>query len=271
MALFTILGASGFIGSHLVRQFRGRGHDIFAPARDEPIFNRHLGHVIYCIGMTTDFSRYPLKTAEAHVCALVPVLRYAQFDKLVYLSSVRLYDGVETAAASETAELRFNTQNSRHLYGFSKALGEMLVLYGGRPGAIMRLGSVFDDKLAEDDFLCRIVRSALASGTEALEASKGGARDYIYMHDVIDAVEAIALRGSESIYNVASGTLLSNDELANLIMSELNVKINLSEGESVRPPLLDVSRLKREFGIIPRPPALVLRGILRNLGSALPR
>ena len=270
MALFTVLGAGGFIGSHLVRAFRNRGHEVFAPARGEPIFDRHLGCVIYSIGITTDFARFPLETAEAHVCALVPVLRHAQFDRLIYFSSVRLYDGLSGPVA-ETAELRLNPQQPRHLYDFSKGLGETLVLHAARPGVVIRLASVFDDKLAQDDFLCRTIRSTLANEITTIEASGDGARDYIYVQDVIDAVEAIALRGRETIYNVASGRLLSNAALANLIMAEMNVKINFSGRVALRPPVLDVSRIKSEFGVSPRPAELVLRSIVRSLRSASQR
>jgi len=64
----TVLGGSGFIGSHVARHLRRLGVACDTPARDdESIFSRPLGHVIYAIGLTADFRARPLETVEAHV------------------------------------------------------------------------------------------------------------------------------------------------------------------------------------------------------------
>jgi len=77
---FTVLGAGGFIGSHLLAHLRQAGHDCFAPARgDATLFAEELGHVIYCIGLTADFRSRPFDTVRAHVCLLADVLEKAPF------------------------------------------------------------------------------------------------------------------------------------------------------------------------------------------------
>src|SRR5215472_2089070 len=69
MSGYTVLGASGFIGQHLVRYLRQNGETVWTPPRDAPeIYAQDLGRVVYCIGLTGDFIERPLDTVEAHVC-----------------------------------------------------------------------------------------------------------------------------------------------------------------------------------------------------------
>ena len=63
---FTVLGSTGFIGSHVAALARSQGHDIYCPSRRDSLAGRDLGHVIYAIGMTADFRHRPHETIEAH-------------------------------------------------------------------------------------------------------------------------------------------------------------------------------------------------------------
>src|ERR1700694_2502745 len=61
----TILGGSGFIGGRLIRRLDGGDWQIWAPDRSANLTNRHLGHVVYAIGVTGDFRSRVLDTVEA--------------------------------------------------------------------------------------------------------------------------------------------------------------------------------------------------------------
>jgi nucleoside-diphosphate-sugar epimerase len=106
MPACTILGATGFIGSHLAATLRRAGTECFTPARgDDTIFTRPLGRVYYGIGYTADFAANPAATVEAHAALLGRLLATADFEKLVYMSSVRLYDGLDGAVNQESRNL----------------------------------------------------------------------------------------------------------------------------------------------------------------------
>ena len=77
---YTVLGASGFIGSHVANLARREGHDVDCPGRDENLDGRHLGHVIYSIGLTSDFRQRPHDTVTAHVTKLQEILTRTTFD-----------------------------------------------------------------------------------------------------------------------------------------------------------------------------------------------
>ena len=98
MSGFTVIGAGGFIGGRLAAALRARGDSVYAPARgDEGLFDQDLGSVFYCAGLTGDFHVRPFETVEAHVGLLVQVLAKARFERLIYLSSTRVYDSLGAA------------------------------------------------------------------------------------------------------------------------------------------------------------------------------
>src|SRR5437870_1176625 len=98
MPIFTVLGSAGFIGRHLVEYLRGQGHQVWTPPRGEPLGQRDLGNLIYCVGVTTDFGERVFDTVGAHVCHLRELLAESRLERLVYLSSVRLYDMLDGTA-----------------------------------------------------------------------------------------------------------------------------------------------------------------------------
>src|SRR6267378_3887747 len=142
--MITVLGASGFIGSHLVKRLRELNIECLAPGREEQLPGRNLGEVIYCIGLTADFRSRPFDTVDAHVCKLLSVLRDCEFDSLLYLSSTRLYEG-HSQTAREEDSLKFGPTNPSDLFGLSKALGESLSLACGKKVRVVRPSNVYGD------------------------------------------------------------------------------------------------------------------------------
>ena len=267
MALFTVFGASGFIGAHAVRRLRRAGHDVQAPARDAPVEQRPLGHALYCIGLTADYARRPYDTAEAHVGVLNRILREGQFESLVYLSSTRLYDS-GGVAGREDADLALNPNNPRHLYDLSKALGESLCIAHGR-ARVARLSCVYSDAMETGDFLPRLVRRALRERHIALEAPANGARDYIHVEDVCAVLIDIALRGRRPIYNVASGENVANGALCTLIGDLTGARIAPAASRpDLRLPQIDASAIAADFAAAPAPLEANLRRIIPALRLA---
>jgi nucleoside-diphosphate-sugar epimerase len=265
MANFTVFGAGGFIGGHLVDYLRRNRHVVWPLKRHDLIPEHDLGHVIYCIGFTNDFAANPMDTVEAHACSLISVLRRARFERLVYLSSARLYDGL-SGPVDEKTELRLSPSLPRHLYDLSKALGEALIHHGPAGGVVARLASVYDNELRRNDFLCNTVQRALMGGDLEIDSRTEIGRDYIHVDDVVRALEAMALGAREAIYNVASGVMFTNGELATLLDRELGCRLHFrGVAPPHLPPAIDVGRLARDFNLHAETPAIRLRKILRSL------
>lgn len=249
----TILGASGFVGSHLAAYLRGLELDVKTPQKgDNAIFSDDLGHVIYCIGLTADYASRPYDTVEAHTSLLSRLLKEGHYKSLVYLSSTRLYD-FANGAGREEADIVLNPQNPRHVYDLSKALGEWLCLHAANGKArVARLASVYSRYLTDRNFLHTTLEQALAGQDFALDTAPDYARDYIYIDDVCAALLSIAVCGKQSIYNVASGQNVSNRDLFALIKQHLGVAIAASKpAQRAQSPEIDISRLKDDFGLRP--------------------
>ncbi len=249
----TVIGGEGFIGRHLVHRLRAEGWDCEVPGREVASFAGDLGHVFYCAGLTGDFEVRPFDTVEAHVTVLSHLLEESSFASLVYLSSTRLYDTSGVAEANESTPLVLDPQNPRHIYDLSKALGESLCLRTGSGRArVARLSNVYGT--SPDDgggFLGDVVRLA-AEGVRSpavIETSEDAGRDYVALDDVIEALLAIAVRGTKPIYNVAGGTNVTNGELFAAVRRETGVDLSGTPGRESSPgPRIVIDRMAAEFG-----------------------
>ncbi len=244
---FTILGAGGFIGGHLLAHLRQAGHDCFAPARgDAALFSAELGHVIYCIGLTADFRSRPFDTVRAHVCLLADVLEKARFDSLLYLSSTRLYAGA--AHGNEETPLMVGD-----IYNLSKLTGEALCFASGRELVrVARLSNVFGNDFYSDNFLPAIIRAAVTERRVALGTPLDVAKDYVLIDDVVTILPRIALEGKHRIYNVARGRNTSNRELLAKLAETTGCGVDApTASNALAFPLISIERLVEEFAYAP--------------------
>ena len=258
-----MLGASGFIGSRVVSILRSVGVECYAPLKDDPeIFEKELGKVFYCVGMTADYIKNQGATVSAHVSHLSKIIERAKFDRLVYSSSTRLYDGLGDVLATEETVLSYNKKNPRHLYDLSKALGENLTLTatGGR-WCVVRLSCVYDSSFGSPGFMSILLQQLSESCTLTLDSSTGFLRDYIFVDDVVYALKAILDSDKCAIFNVASGENITNKELSEFLSNiGCVLKIaNISEKQVM--PVCDISKIKN-LGINP---ILVMDFIERNI------
>ena len=246
MSLYTVIGAGGFIGSRLVARLQGEGAQLYAPARGDPaIWTRDLGRVFYCAGLTGDYRQRPFDAVEAHVGLLARILAKARFERIVYLSSTRLYDALGDGAGQEDRPLPLDPGDPRHVYELSKALGENLALTqsAGR-GAVARLSYVFDWGDGAEGFLSDWLRQARASRRLTLASSPSFGRDYIHLDDVVAGLRAILDSDTTQIVNLASGQTLSNAQIAQVFAARGWQVDFTAPPVEVAPRRCDVARLK---------------------------
>lgn len=270
MTTYTVIGASGFIGSRLVAALRGRGEMVYAPARGEAaLLTRDLGKVFYCAGLTGDFMVRPFDTVEAHVGLLTQVLSQARFDRLVYLSSTRLYDSLGERGGRENDVLEFDVAAPRNVYDLSKALGENLCLARSEGRAsVARLANVFDWTDDAGGFLSDLLKQARRERRISLASSPQAGRDYIHAGDVIMALLAIQDQDADGVFNVARGEAISNAELAQ-VLGAAGWRLELTGPDSApHGPTCDVSRLQA-LGVQARDVRHVLAAALADPGFYL--
>lgn len=252
-ALNTVLGATGFVGSCLVEHFQRQKELVWAPGRgDAEIFERPLGDVYYCIGMTSDFREYPFETVEAHVSYLARVLRQAHFERLIYLSSTRVY--TDYGGTAEDASMIVQSRPMSDLYNLSKLLGESLCFNARRAGVkVVRMSNVYGPDFSSRNFLASLILEGLERGVIELGTSADSGKDYIHVADVVPALISMLRDGKYDLYNLAAGSNVANGALVRAIAEVLNVPWSVQPGAPIIDfPVIDVRRLHAEFPFNPR-------------------
>lgn len=263
--MHTVLGAKGFIGSRLLAALKKSGAECYAPARDDQgVFTKKLGTVFYCIGLTNDYKDRLHDTVEAHVSLLNRILEKSSFDYLVYLSSTRLYDGLKSA--NENNDLILNPANPRHIYDFSKGLGESLCLSAGNGrAAVARLSSVYDIGADATGFMPDILRKLKKERKFTLDSSSGLVRDYIDVSDVVHGLIKMGEKKQPGIVNIASGENVSNQDIVDTLnKSGCEIKLQ-KETPRENPAVCDIKKLNA-LGVKPVSVRSYLQTFLKNNG-----
>lgn len=248
----TVLGGRGYIGRHLVRHLESQGWICNVPARDQEIScDEDLGIIFYCVGLTADFRTRPMDTVEAHVGLLQRVLREAHFERLVYLSSTRVYLGAADTYEDQT--LHVLPQDPDDLYKLSKLMGESLALNSGRACVVARLSNVVGGNAGNaDSFVCSLLRDA-CQGRLVLRSDPQIAKDYIHIDDVVALLQRVAQGSKQRIYNFASGVQITHAQWLQRIVQTTGCEYEVTPNAPYQGYLpIRIERICDEFDFRPQ-------------------
>ena len=248
--MITVLGASGFIGSHLLARLRKLKLQCQGVGRNDPLPDGKLGHAVYCIGVTADFRSRLFDTVDAHVCKLLEVVRNCEFESLLYLSSTRLYAGA--ISSDEEQPLHVSPRRANDFYDISKLMGETITLNCGRTGRVARISNVYGPDFTSDNFLSSLMRQAVARDKIVLQSAPESEKDYVCVDDVVEQLIWIAAEGKQQIYNVASGENVTHKQLAEKLQELTGCEIEFAPNAPVNKfPPITIERQRRELGFVP--------------------
>lgn len=255
MRRVTLFGGHGFVGQALQADLVRRGVAVFVPARHETTPPPGgFGTLVWCIGLTADFRTRPYDTATAHVGLLAGVLSQRAHDRVVYLSSTRVYGGA--GATEETAALTVRPLDPSDLYNATKIAGEALVLSApDAEGVAVRLSNVVGPGEARrETFVGAITRQALRGRVE-LESALTSAKDYLWIEDAARGLADIVLEGRQSLYNLASGRQIAHRQWADALARQTGCAIAVRDGApDMGFPPIDTARFRAEFGTLATDP-----------------
>ncbi len=262
-ATFTVLGSRGYIGSHLASHLRAALGAV-VNMDSSPLPKGNLGHVIYCIGVTTDFAGRLHDTMQAHVGKVMEILHSWEFESFTYLSSTRVYE--RGSSGDETASLTAEPTSLADYYKISKIAGEALCLTDTRPTVrVARLSNVIGFEEPPLTFVPSLIRDALRHGKIVLNTALDSAKDYIAMEDVLQVLPRLAMHGQERIYNVSSGVQTTHEQIVRCISQVLNSSFEAKQGGTRATfPGTPARRLQAEFNLVPRPIAEILPALCQR-------
>ncbi|MBB1201482.1 NAD(P)-dependent oxidoreductase [Enterobacteriaceae bacterium 89] len=245
MAKYTVIGGKGFIGSHIVTLLKGQGHDVFVPEREVcPVLEGDLGKVIYCAG-NGDCAKSYFSVLEANTVLLSRLLQNAQFEKLIYISSTRVY--MNNNSANEHDDLVVSNDDNRRLFNLTKLVAEELCLKSDRNVTVVRPSNVYGLALNSTLFLPSIIRHAINNGEINMFVAPQYTKDYVSVNDVAQACMWLAEHEhtDKQVYNVAAGFNITAQEIADVIQHETGCQIHWHEGNFPREefPVTNIDKL----------------------------
>ena len=219
-----VLGASGFIGSHLAARI-----DCVAPSRADcdlrdadavlRVLESHTAgaDVVFAAGIQRQRADdlAALRDNIAIIDNVTELFRRAPPARVVFLGSVEVYGMHAGLPITERTPIRPETR-----YGVGKATAELLLrrwhAWSGVPLAILRMPGIYGpgDISGPGDkgrgFLGVLVRCAREGREFTLFGDGEERRDYVFVGDVVEAVTALfAAEFDELVFNLASGSSLS--------------------------------------------------------------
>jgi UDP-glucose 4-epimerase len=228
-----IIGTNGFIGSHVAAHFgKSSGYKVTAInwspdclQEIENICQSNTMDVVINATGSADVAKsvkFPAVDFEANVMfhfKLLDILKHGGC-KYIYFSSAAVYGNPQKMPIAETDAI-----NAVSPYGWHKYYGEMMCkefasLYKIQT-ASLRLFSVFGPGQKKMLFYDLYTKCNSDSPTIELQGSGNDSRDFIYVQDVVLAVEKIitAAPMQGECYNIGSGTERQIKDVAAIFVS----------------------------------------------------
>lgn len=272
-----VTGATGIVGSWLVKRLLREGASVIALVRDwdpqselvrsgdimrtsvvnggledfatlERAINEHEPDTVFHLGaqaIVTTALRNPLPTFEANIRGTYNLLEACRIhqslvQRVVVASSDKAYGNVETLPYTEDMPV-----NGRHPYDVSKSCTDLLAMTYAHtyqlPVAVARCGNIFG---GGDLNWSRIVPGTIRSlwfGERPVIRSNGlFTRDYIFVQDVVDAYLLLADRSAEK---GVRGEAFNFSPEKRLTVLEITAAIQRQMGLAiVEPVVLDQAR-----------------------------
>jgi UDP-glucose 4-epimerase len=279
----AVTGASGFVGSRVVRRALAAGRPIIALCRsrgllgdfDHPqLIVRHwkIGDPIpegvdaVCHAAAHIPSNYADRS-EAEECFRVNALGAlealeasiaAKSKQFVLLSTGQIYARKGRPAKEDDAVY----PAERAVYYLSSKMSAELFVENRRraqqfPAAVLRLSSVYGPGMRGDGVMMRFALAAAAGAT--LNVQDGGVyrADFIHVDDVAAATLSAIDRRTEGVFNIGSGVTTSSLDLARIIVDVFgrdatSIKVAPSGSGAGGFDALDIAKARERLGFEPR-------------------
>jgi nucleoside-diphosphate-sugar epimerase len=293
----VVTGAAGFIGSHLVERLAAAGHDVAGidrrdaiPPVAEPVVADLLDgeeavedalreatavfHLAGAPGVRDAAPRAPARRRRDNVLATAAVLALVpRATPLVVTSSSSVYGGALHGGVLRPSH-EDDPLRPRGGYAAAKAEVERLCrerLERGGAVTIARPFTVAGERQRRDMAIATWLDEARRGRPIRLFGSGSRTRDVTDVHDVVQALVAIAERGVPGVVNVGTGAPVTLAEIASAVLDAVGSEagVVVEPAPDVDPPatFADTTRCRKVLGFVPSIDLTALVG--RQLAAAV--
>ena len=252
----VVTGGAGFIGSHLAEELVSRGYYVIILddlstgklanianllKKDNAEFIEGSITELSCLQKTFQGAKYvfhhaaiasvphsvedPLTTNEVNIKGTLNVLMAAGENgvkKVIFASSSAVYGEADTSALREDT-----LPNPLSPYALTKLAGEYYCSIFHRvyalPTVCLRYFNVYGTRQDPHSQYANVIPAFISRLSQNLPPIIYGdgeqSRDLIYIEDVVRANILVAQNSAEGIYNIGSGTSITMNQLAKVILS----------------------------------------------------
>ena len=258
VSTFTVIGASGYIGSKLVNKLTDSGCNVIRSSRRDTITNDDSEFVMAELD-SLDFWLNIVEKSDVIIhlagntsinvandnpaldlnSSVVPIYRLIEACKIlrkrprvVFASTVTAYGFTDNLPVSEAT-----VENPESFYDLHKFFVERQLVLATKlnicDGVSLRLANVYGPSSANSSandrgILNKIIGLALAGDIVSLYGGGNYIRDYIYIDDVVDAfiLASISSKSAGEVFNVGSGVGTSVRDAFNAVTQEVYRQTN---------------------------------------------
>ena len=258
VSTFTVIGASGYIGSKIVNKLTDSGCNVIRSSRRDTITNGDSEFVMAELD-SLDFWLNIVEKSDVIIhlagntsinvandnpaldlnSSVVPIYRLIEACKIlrkrprvVFASTVTAYGFTDNLPVSEAT-----AENPESFYDLHKFFVERQLVLATKlnicDGVSLRLANVYGPSSANSSandrgILNKIIGLALAGDIVSLYGGGNYIRDYIYIDDVVDAfiLASISSKSAGEVFNVGSGVGTSVRDAFNAVTQEVYRQTN---------------------------------------------
>lgn len=263
MAKILISGGAGFIASHIADALMAKGHKIavidnlssgqksnlpngasfyeldILDSKVKEIIAKEMPdvfvHAAAQISVRESMEK-PSFDAEVNVVGLLRILECFSGKVrpfFVFLSTGGALYGEQTVYPAPESHAILPTS----IYGQSKRVGEIYLDFWGRElglkYCVLRLGNVYGPRQnphGEAGVVAIFTEKLLKGQSPIINGSGDQTRDYVYVGDVVRAVEAVSETRTQGTYNIGTGVETSVNALSRLIYAAMGLQFTPTYG-----------------------------------------
>ena len=221
----VITGASGFIGTHLIKRLKRENIEVIGVSRKDSL---NVDYIVKSYQEVTEIENIDLLIHMADTnlnnnidyieTSYVNKKLAAHFkNKIIFISSALVYGDNSWELLNEKQIPKPLTQYAKNKYQYEKDIIKF-------NGTVLRLANVYGKGMSPNNVFYDIYDQIKNNNSEIKIKNIKHIRDFIYVDDVCGSILAVALNRKKGIYNICTGKGTSIEDLANIIINNFGLE-----------------------------------------------